>query len=294
MIESESNKSSNKSIFVLGIVKKCLPSIILNFLKRFISDKFLLTYFNKDFYVNYLSWEQAEQMSEGYDSDNIIKKIKKAAKLVFNGEAVYERDAVIFDKIEYSYPLLASLLFVAANSKSFKVIDFGGGLGTTYQQNRKFISKIKNVCEWRIVEQEKIVAIGKNEFTNKILSFYKTIEEANKDGVDVVIFSGCVNYVKNSYSFMAEAKMIKAPYIIFDRTQITNQMKDTFAVHNISSYSLGSSLPVRNFNYNNIVKFFVDEYELIEEWISDLQPDPNTTAMGLFFKRKSDEIINKL
>ena len=83
-------------------------------------------------------------MSEGYHSDNIIEKLRKSAKLVFNGEATYERDSVIFDIIEYSYPLLASLLFVAANSKSFKVIDFGGGLGTTYQQNRKFISKIKN------------------------------------------------------------------------------------------------------------------------------------------------------
>lgn len=278
-----SSKSLNKNIFVRSIVKQCLPPIVLNFLKIFLS---------KNFYVNYSSWELAEQMSKGYDSDIIIQKVKKAAKLVFNGQAIYERDSVIFDRIEYSYPLLASLMFVAANSKSFKVIDFGGGLGTTYQQNRKFISKIKNVCEWRIVEQEKFVAIGKSEFTNKILSFYNTIEQANKDGVDVVLFAGSICYVKNPYDFMAKAKLIKAPYIIFDRTPITNEMKDTFAVQKVPNYIYKASFPIRNFNYNNIVKFFVDEYELIEEWICNLQPDVNTTAMGFIFKRRTDRITN--
>ena len=281
--ERESNKSLNKSISVRNIIKQCLPPIVLNLLKRFLS---------KNFFVNYSSWELAEQMSEGYHSDNIIEKVRKSAKLVFNGEATYERDSVLFDRIEYSYSLLASLLFVAANSKSFKVIDFGGGLGTTYQQNRKFISKIKNVCEWRIVEQERFVAIGKSEFTNKILSFYNTIEEANKDGVDVVLFAGSICYVKNPYDFMAKAKIIKAPYIIFERTPITNETKDTFAVQHIPPSIFKASFPIRNFNYNNIVKFFIDEYELIEEWVCDLQADPNTKAMGFIFKRRTDEIIN--
>jgi putative methyltransferase (TIGR04325 family) len=281
--ERESNKSLNKNISLRNVVKQCLPPIILNFLKRFLS---------KNFFVNYSSWELAEQMSEGYHSDNIIEKVRKSAKLVFNGEATYERDSIIFNRIEYSYPLLASLLFVAANSKSFKIIDFGGGLGTTYQQNRKFISKIKNVCEWRIVEQERFVAIGKSEFTNKILSFYKTIEEANKDGVDVVLFAGSICYVKNPYDFMEKAKVIKAPYIIFERTPITNEMKDTFAVQHVPPSIFKASFPIRSFNYNNIVKFFIDEYELIEEWVCDLQADPNTTAMGFIFKRRTDEIIN--
>ena len=79
-------------------------------------------------------------------------------------------------------------MFVATNSKSFKVIDFGGGLGTTYQQNRRFLSKINRTCQWRVVEQEKFVSIGKREFTNETLSFYSSIEEAYKDGVDVKFY----------------------------------------------------------------------------------------------------------
>ena len=81
---------------------------------------------------------------------------------------------------------------------------------------------------------------------------------------------------------------MKAHYIIFDRTPITNEIKDTFAVQHVPSSIFKTSFPIRKFNYNNIVKFFIDEYELIEEWVCDLQPDPNTKTMCFIFKRKTD------
>ena len=39
MRERESNKSSNKSISIRSIIKQCLPPIVLNFLKRFLSKE---------------------------------------------------------------------------------------------------------------------------------------------------------------------------------------------------------------------------------------------------------------
>ena len=281
--ERESNKRAKRSFSARNIVKQLLPPIAITILKKVLVKTHLG-------FVNYPSWDQAEQASEGYDSDSVIEKVRKAAKLVFDGEAVYERDSVVFDDIDYSYPLLASLLFAAANSESLRVIDFGGALGTTYQQNRRFLSKIKRTCQWRVVEQEKFVSIGKREFTNETLSFYSTIEEAYKDGVDVVLFGSSICYVPNPYIFMEKAKATRAPYVIFDRTPTTNLKEDTFAVQNIPPSIYKASFPIRNFSYTNITKCFKDEdeYELIEEWVCDLQPDPNTTAMGFIFKRKSN------
>src|SRR5688572_21124448 len=75
---------------------------------------------------DFKSWENASQKSEGYSSMEILAKVKKAVLKVKNGEAVYERDSVLFDKIEYSWPLLSSLMWVAAkNNNSLKVLDFG-------------------------------------------------------------------------------------------------------------------------------------------------------------------------
>lgn len=264
-----------------NMAKQFLPPIAITILRRILAKQYIS-------FVCYPSWEQAEQASEGYAADSVIQKVRKAAKLVFDGEAVYERDSVVFDEIEYSYPLLASLLFAAANSNSLRVIDFGGALGTTFQQNRRFLSKLKNICEWRIVEQQEFVDIGKIEFTNGNISFYETIEEANKDGVDVMLFGSSIGYVPNPYSFLEKAKATKAPYIIFDRTAITNEAQDTFAVQHVPPSIHKASYPIRNFSYNNIIQSLDDEYELIEKWECDLQADSHTTAMGFIFKRKPD------
>ena len=43
---------------------------------------------------------------------------------VKKGEAVYERDSMIFDQIEYSWPVLFGLMWAAAqNSGYLKVLD---------------------------------------------------------------------------------------------------------------------------------------------------------------------------
>ena len=245
-VKSSRNKRAKRSFSALNVVKKLLPPIAITIIKNILLK-------NHSEFVNYPSWDQAEQASEGYDSDSVIEKVRKAAKLVFDGEAVYERDSVVFEDIDYSYPLLASLLFVAVNSESLRVIDFGGALGTTYQQNRRFLSKIKRKCQWRVVEQEKFVSIGKCEFTNETLSFYSTIEEACKDGVDVVLFGGSICYVPNPYIFIEKAKATRAPYVIFDRTPTTKLKEDTFAVQNVPPSIYKASFPIRNFSYNNII-----------------------------------------
>src|ERR1700712_2624661 len=82
---------------------------------------------------NYNSWQEAEQQCVGYDADNILEKIKVATLKVKNGDAVYERDALLFDSIQYSWPLLANLLWIAGKKTSrLSVIDFGGSLGSSY------------------------------------------------------------------------------------------------------------------------------------------------------------------
>lgn len=270
----------NNKNSVRKIAKLLVPPIVISALKRILAKQQIT-------FVSHESWEDAEKASEGYDSDRVIAKVRQSAKLVFDGDAVYERDSVVFDEIEYSYPLLAALLFVAANSGSLRLIDFGGSLGSTYQQNRRFLANLNINCEWRIVEQKKIVDIGMQEFTNKTLSFYESIEDAKKDGIDAVLFGSSICYVSNSYDFMKKAKLTQAPFIIFDRTPITKHIEDTFAVQYVAASIYKTSYPIRNFSENNIIKFFNDGYELIEKWVCDIQPDPNTTAMGFIFKRKS-------
>ena len=101
-------------------IKSLIPPIALNILKRIQSSKY-------GWHGNYKSWKEAQNASTGYESNEIIQKVRSSLLKVKNGEVVYERDSVIFDEIQYSWQLLAGLMFASAKSGGvLKVLDFGG------------------------------------------------------------------------------------------------------------------------------------------------------------------------
>ena len=76
----------------MKLIKYILPPIILDIFRRKTHEY--------GYSGNFSSWEEATQASTGYDSDVIFNKVKNALLEVKEGRAVYERDSVIFDKIQ--------------------------------------------------------------------------------------------------------------------------------------------------------------------------------------------------
>ena len=107
-----------------------LPPILLSGL-RCLRD----SYFKRErilFVGDYGSWAEAEHASIGYSAPNILERTRLAMLKVKNGEALYERDSVVFDRVAYPFPLLAGLLRARSmDGNRLSVLDFGGSLGTT-------------------------------------------------------------------------------------------------------------------------------------------------------------------
>ena len=79
---------------------------------------------------DYGNWDHARADSDGYDTDFIFEAVCRAARRVRDGSAAFERDAVAFDRIEYNYAILATLLRIAClRGNNLHVLDFGGSLG---------------------------------------------------------------------------------------------------------------------------------------------------------------------
>ena len=141
-------------------IKSLIPPILFNLLKRLRPNKY-------GWRGSYSTWEEAKKVSIGYDSKEILQKVRASLLKVKNKEAVFERDSVIFDKIQYSWPLLAGLMYACVKSKGeLRVLDFGGSLGSTYFQNKKFLDEIDEVS-WSIVEQKHFVDVGKKDFKDR-------------------------------------------------------------------------------------------------------------------------------
>lgn len=243
------------------------------------------------YFGQYGSWAEAKSQCSGYDSDIIIEKVKDSALKVKNGQAAYERDSVIFGKIEYSWPLLAALLWIASKKNNFlNVLDFGGSLGTSYFQNKHFLDHIK--MNWGIVEQEKFVDYGKKLFEDERLHFYKTVEEyTSRQKPDIVLMSSSIQYIEEPFKELSNIISHKPPFILFDTTPFMKTKEDIITIQKVPPKIYDASYPVWIFSKDKFISFFTgNNYRLVADFnmqkvdIFKINGKP-VDLMGMLFAR---------
>jgi putative methyltransferase (TIGR04325 family) len=197
------------------LIKELIPPFVLGYC-QFIRKSGI------NFKGKYNLWNEAVKHATGYDAELILEKVKNASLKVKNGEAVYERDSVLFDKIEYSFPVLAALLRVAvANQGKLNVLDFGGSLGSSYYQCKTFLSDLDSL-QWNIVEQPHFVSCGKELFADETLKFYETIDEClTEQKPNVVLLSSVLQYIEKPYELIEKLMRYDIDYLLIDRTPCT-------------------------------------------------------------------------
>jgi len=194
---------------------------------------------------DYSSWGEALAASTGYDSEIILEKTRAALLKVKSGEAAYERDSVLFDEIQYAWPLLAGLMWVAAQSGGrLNVLDFGGSLGSTYFQNRRFLERLPAV-RWNIIEQPAHVRVGKEFFEDNQLKFYNSIEEClTQTSPNVAIASGVLQYIEQPYELLGKLMSLPVSCVIIDRTPFWSGEYDRLCIQRIAPSIFNASYPM--------------------------------------------------
>jgi putative methyltransferase (TIGR04325 family) len=270
---------------IIKLVKEIVPPIALNIYRNVLHQAF--------FSGNYKTWQEAQRASTGYDSDLILNKVKQALLQVKNGQAVYERDSVLFDKMHYSWPLLAGLLWVASREGNrLNLVDFGGSLGSTYYQNIKFLTHL-NELAWSIIEQKKFVEYGKRHFENDHLKFYHDLDECmSARHPDAILFSSVIQYLENPYDLLTNVLKKGFTYIIFDRTSFLEKGDDRITVQKVPPEIYPASYPAWFFNQDRFLNFFSKDYVLItdfESFESFRIGSISAQNKGFIFQKKNTE-----
>jgi putative methyltransferase (TIGR04325 family) len=176
-------------------------------------------------------------------------------------------------------------LFVAANPGSrTHVVDFGGGLGSTYQQTRRFLELADSKIEWVVVEQEAIAKIGKESFENSNLQFVASIDQIPEYKVDLALFSGSLCYLEDPYETIRKIMLRSPKFIVLDRTPFVKSDQDTYGVQFVPASLFRASYPITFFGQKNLFDLLSVNYMLIEKWISADQPDLFSTLEGSLWK----------
>ena len=216
---------------------------------------------------DYPSWAAAVSASTGYDGEAILQKTCEALLKVKRGEAVYERDSVLFDEIQYSWPVLAGLMWAAARSGGdLNVLDFGGSLGSTYYQAREFLKPLRNV-RWNVVEQARHVEVGRKWFEDDRLKFYERAEDCLAETrPGVILLSGVLQYVEDPCQMLDRLLNLPCDHLIVDRTPFGEGPSDRLCIQHVPAEIYAASYPCWLFSRQKFCAWIERSMEIVAEF----------------------------
>lgn len=233
-------------------------------------------------------WSSALEKADGYDASLILETTLKAALRARQGIVKYERDSVEFDEIEYSWPLLAFLMWSLRHKKSLNVLDFGGSLGTSYFQNQEFFDTSVDLS-WTVVEQPHFVDAGSKYIQNKQLTFESDLKSYFASQTpDIILLSSVLHYLQDPYLTLELMAYSGAPLILIDRTILNRLNTDKVFIQKNPKTIYDISYPVWSLSQQKIISFMEDHgYILwhsfaIDEFSS--VKEINSEFMGLAFR----------
>lgn len=263
-----------------NILKLFAPSILLEYWKSYRSP----------WKGDYTDWETARLNCGTYNSEVIFNKVFESTLQVKNNSSLYERDSVLFDKKEYSWPLVAALTWSRLELGELQILDFGGALGSSFYQNKEFLDLKKT--KWIVVEQEHFIRLGNSNIADSNLKFEPTIEMAvDKYKINFVLISGTLQYLKDPYSVLHEILRFKPKYVFLDRLSIVESVRDIITKQTVCSDIYEGSYPCRFFCKKNIFDMFASDYDIIAEFDSFVL---NDGLLNFKFKHKDIGAILKL
>ncbi len=213
------------------------------------------------------NWFQAKGTMPGYQDPRIAATVAAAAQKVLSGSAVYERDSVTFNQREFSFPLAAALLWIASHTPGrLRVLDFGGGLGTSYFQNLPFMNWVPDL-EWSIVEQPSFVAQARTGFDGQRLKFFSELNaglQASKP--QFALLSSSLQYVEKPYEVLREIVEAKIEVVMVDRTLFSSEATDYATLQYVSEDIFPAVIPTWVFSQQRFIEYMQKNYRLLAEF----------------------------
>lgn len=241
----------------------------------------------------YEDWESATLAAGGYAEKALFARLEAAALAVKRGEAAWEQDGVLRDRIPADVPVLLCLARAAlARGGRLSVLDYGGALGSTYRQCRAHLPEVSDL-KWCIVEQSQLVAAGRRNFQTGGLVFEESLEGCLQHGIpDIAILSSVLQYLKDPYELLRRIVRVPVEYLVVDRHPCSFT-KELITVQIVPRSLYEASYPSWLFDADKFASTLGEHYELLAEWEGKDPPirGPGIGAcfVGSFWRRRETQ-----
>ena len=218
----------------------------------------------------YDSYEDAAEHSSGYGSKFILDRVYMAVVDVLEGNSAYERDGTTFairPSINHLRRLLSTYL-----KENDVVVDFGGGLGGAFINNRDLFSHLNRYI---VVEQSNFVEAGRelSQKYNVRIQFTDNLDQLTAKP-DIIILSSVLQYIPNAEQVLQDVAEFLPRVIIIDRTAFApDNSSQNWWIQNVPDYyEIPLSYPNRPLSVDNILSS-LRQYSVVEKWINPFDPE---------------------
>lgn len=236
---------------------------------------------------DFATWEAALRASRGYDDPMITEKTIAAARAVRDGLAAWDRDTVVFQVPAANAPLLRALQAAAQECGGrLHVLDFGGGLGSTWWQHVGWLGDMADV-RWSIVEQPALVSAGEQEFTRGPVRYFPSIEACfASERPEIALLSSVLPYLEHPDELIRELNAKDFQQVIIDRTGFVEGPGHRLVVQHVPPSIYEGSYPCWFFNRAKLLAAFGEAWEVVDEWVNDDALDIRGSHRGLRLRRR--------
>lgn len=243
-----------------ALILDCMPPLLIRRLQQ-------LRRGGVRFEGNFPNWVEASRHATGYDTDAILEKVLEATLKVKRGEAAYERDSVVFAQIDHVWPVLAGLMWAAArNQGRLNVLDFGGALGSTYFQHRRFLDGLANL-RWNVVEQAHYVERGNALIAGGPLRFYPDIAAClTEQAPNVVLLSSTLQYLPDPHGMLDKLCRVGAAVMLIDRTPIARISENRLQVQHVPASIYPASYPIWIFSDSQLLAHLAQNWRVVSSY----------------------------
>ena len=233
------------------------------------------------FQDGFLSFEDAAKASAGYQAPDIANRAERAARAVISGNAAFERDGVTFEEPDPRWPVIAGLLLGRRQGQPLRVLDFGGGLGSSYWQNRDILETGLggHSLEWTVVEQQTMIERAASLPAHGI-HYVERPDDASPEGVDCVLLSSSLQYLKDPHFMLAALLDTGARVLVIDRTPMASVKADIPSVQTTPPHIYRASYPAWIFSQSHLESTLKDW--MIVARFPGLEPDMKTSSGVVF------------
>ena len=242
----------------------------------------------------------SQELSGDYSDKSILDQVDEAIQKVRRGEALYEQDGVCFYQPNHNWELLSAMFYARTTMSlnSMYVLDFGGGLGSTYFRYKGLWDELG--INWHVVEQKHFVERGRENVPE--VRFHYTIDEAmNSEDFssknNILLLSSVLMYLDKPYEMFEYMLSKDFEYIIIDESAffIDEDTQDRIMLQHVPPSIYSAVYPLHVFGLSKFRDFIMKSgYEIFWEWtyrggfipIKEGLRLKNTIDKGFFLRKK--------